>query len=222
MQSVQVRVEHPTSSFPAAEQTDLAVVGCYRLTEQPPDPQVTPENILAPHRRRTLRRTQGQDAMLRIQDGTDLNFADHPGCAGLGPIGRNKRSQGTPGLPMHAALAVSGEGIPPGRPRIRYEAPDGQVERHRPLEERKTCRWLRGPGGGAGRGAPDVGDGPRGGRCHWRCVGGHIISVETRGFLSDCLVAEMTGDQLDSGNSCRLATASGRGREGQGGPSRPC
>ena len=52
------------------------------------------------------------------------------------------------------------------------------------------------------------------------CVGGHIISVGTRGFLSDCLVAEMTGDQLDSGNSCRVATASGRGREGQGGPSR--
>ena len=53
-------------------------------------------------------------------------------------------------------------------------------------------------------------------------VGGHIISVGTRGLLSDCFVAEMTGDQLDSGNSCRVATASGRGRERQGGPARPC
>ena len=68
--------------------------------------------------------------MLRIQDGADLDFAEHPGCAGLGVIGRNKRSQGTPGLPKHAALAVSGEGIPPGLPRIRYEVPDGQVGLH--------------------------------------------------------------------------------------------
>ena len=125
MQGVQVRVAHPASSFPVAEQSDLAVAGWYRLIDQPPDSQVTPENILAPHRRRTLRRTQGQDAMLRIQDGADLNFAEHPGGAGWGPIGGNKRSQGTLGLPMHAALAVSGEGIPPGRPRIRYEAPVG-------------------------------------------------------------------------------------------------
>ena len=49
-----------------------------------------------------------------------------------------------------------------------------------------------------------------------RTVGGRIISVGTRGFLPDCFVAEMTGDQLDSGNSCRVAMASGRGREGQG------
>ena len=104
VQDVQVRVEYPTSSFSAGEQSDSAVAGCCRLIEQPADSQVTPENILAPHRRRTLRRTQGQDAMLRIQDGADLNFAEHPGCAGWGPIGRNKRSQGAPGLPMHAAL----------------------------------------------------------------------------------------------------------------------
>ena len=39
---------------------------------------------------------------------------------------------------------------------------------------------------------------------------------------SDCFVADMTGDQLDSGNSCRVATALGRGRERQGGPARPC
>ena len=115
VQSVQVRVEHPTSSFPAAERSELAVAGCYWLIDQPPDSQVKPENILAPHRRRTLRRTQGQDTMLRIQDGADLNFAEHPSCAGWGPIGRNKRSQGTPGLPMHAALAVSGPQAKHGR-----------------------------------------------------------------------------------------------------------
>ena len=28
--------------------------------------------------------------VLCVQDGTDLNFAEHPGCAGLGLIGKNQ------------------------------------------------------------------------------------------------------------------------------------
>ena len=52
--------------------------------------------------------------MLCVQDGTELNFAEHPGCAGLGYIGKNKRSEGTLGLHMHSTLAVSPEGIPLG------------------------------------------------------------------------------------------------------------
>ena len=50
-----------------------------------------------------------QAAVLCIQDGTDLNFAEHPGCVGLGYIGKNKGSAGTLGLHMHATLVVNGE-----------------------------------------------------------------------------------------------------------------
>ena len=35
-----------------------------------------------------------------LQDGTDLNFAEHPGCV-LGLIGKNKGSAGTLGLHMY-------------------------------------------------------------------------------------------------------------------------
>ena len=45
---------------------------------------------------------------------------------------------------MHSTLAVSGEGLPLGVPHIQYEAPDGQAEQRKPLEERKTMRWIRG------------------------------------------------------------------------------
>ena len=45
---------------------------------------------------------------------------------------------------MHSTLAVSGEGLPLGVPHIHYEAPDGQAEQRKPLEERKTMRWIRG------------------------------------------------------------------------------
>ena len=128
----------------AAQQDRAAVKGHYRLIDQPADSQVTPENILAPHRQRTLRRMQGQAAVLCIQDGTDLNFAEHGGCVGLGQIGKNSNAQGTLGLHMHSMLVVNGDGIPLGLPQIQSEAPDGQAQRGKPLEERKTFRWIRG------------------------------------------------------------------------------
>ena len=133
------------ASIPAAAQGQRAAVkGHYRLIDQPDDSAVTPQNILAPHRQRTLRRLQAERTVLCVQDGTELNFAEHPGCAGLGYIGKNKRSEGTLGLHMHATLAVSPEGIPLGLLHIQYDAPDGQAQRGRPLEERKTFRWIRG------------------------------------------------------------------------------
>ena len=115
VQIVQRQGEAPTKSFPGAAQNDQAAVrGYYRLIDHPADSEVTPENILAPHRQRTLQRMQGQSAVLCIQDGTDLNFAEHPGCVGLGYIGKNKGSAGTLGLHMHATLVVNGEGVPLG------------------------------------------------------------------------------------------------------------
>ena len=145
VQSVTVQADAPMASFPSAAQSDKALVrGYYRLIDQPDDSELTPENILAPHRARTLGRMQGQEVVLCLQDGTDLNFAEHPGCAGLGLISKNKGAAGTLGLHMHSTLVVNGAGIPLGVPHIQYEAPDGQAEKNKPLEQRKTNRWLRG------------------------------------------------------------------------------
>ena len=145
VQTAQMQAAAPMASIPAAAQGQRAAVkGHYRLIDQPDDSAVTPQNILAPHRQRTLRRLQAERTVLCVQDGTELNFAEHPGCAGLGYIGKNKRSEGTLGLHMHSTLAVSPEGIPLGLLHIQYDAPDGQAQRGRPLEERKTFRWIRG------------------------------------------------------------------------------
>ena len=103
VKSVTVQADAPMASFPSAAQSDKALVrGYYRLIDQPDDSQLTPENILAPHRARTL------------------------------------------GLHMHSTLVVNGAGLPLGVPHIQYEAPDGQAEKNKPLEQRKTNRWLRG------------------------------------------------------------------------------
>ena len=135
----------PTLSVPEAAEGDRGQVkGHYRFIDQPAASEVTPENILAPHRARTLRRLQGERVALCLQDGSDLNFAEHPGCVGLGLIAKNKNSEGTRGLHMHSTLAVSTAGVPLGVPLIQYDAPDGKAQRGKPLEERKTFRWIRG------------------------------------------------------------------------------
>ena len=143
--SAEILGRQPMASFPGASGGKRAEMkGYYRMIDQPDDSQVTPANILAPHRQRTLQRMQGQATVLCIQDGTDLNFAEHGGCQGLGYSGKNQRAEGTLGLHMHSTLAVNGEGIPLGVPQIQFEAPDGQAERGKPLEQRKTYRWIKG------------------------------------------------------------------------------
>ena len=72
-----------------------AVKGYYRFIDHAADSAVTPAAILAPHRARTVGRMRGQDTVLCIQDGTDLNFATRPNCEGLGIIGRNQTAAPT-------------------------------------------------------------------------------------------------------------------------------
>ncbi len=96
------------------------------------------------NRQRTRRRLQAERVVLCVQDGTDLNCAEHPGCAERGLIGKHQGAPGTLGLHMHSLLAVSPQGIPLGLLQIQHEAPDWQAQRGWPLEERTTFRWVRG------------------------------------------------------------------------------
>ena len=87
----------------------------------------------------------GQSTVLPVQDGSDPDFATRPGCRGLGPVAKNKKSSGTPGLHMHSTYAVGGDGIPLGAPRIEFDAPSGRADgEDAPEEERKTQRRVRG------------------------------------------------------------------------------
>ena len=111
----QVQAQAPQASFPGAAQSDRALVkGCHRLIDRPDDTQVTPDRILVPHRARTPQRMQQAGRVLCVQDGTALNFADHPGCAGL--IGRNRASEGTLGLHMHSLPVLDAQGCRWGCP----------------------------------------------------------------------------------------------------------
>ncbi len=134
---VEMQAKAPGKTFFSAAAGDwAAVTGYYRLIEQPDESKVSPEAILATHRARTEQRMRKQETVLCIQDGTDLNFATHPLCEGLDRIGKNKNSKGTLGLHLHSTLAVAGDGIPLGVPRIEFSSPDD--------EGPKSGRWLRG------------------------------------------------------------------------------
>ena len=134
---VELQAKAPAKTFFSAAAGDqAAVTGYYRLIERPDESKATPEAILATHRARTEQRMRKQEAVLCIQDGTDLNFATHPLCEGLDRIGRNRNSKGTLGLHLHSTLAVGGDGIPLGVARMEFSGPDD--------EGPKTGRWLRG------------------------------------------------------------------------------
>ena len=122
--------------FGEAAGDEAAVTGYYRLIERPDESKATPEAILATHRARTEQRMRGQETVLCIQDGTDLNFATHPLCEGLDRIGGNANSKGTLGLHLHSTLAAGGDGVPIGVARIEFSGPDD--------EGPKSGRWLRG------------------------------------------------------------------------------
>ena len=125
-----------------------AVKGYYRLIDHPAHSQVTPANIVAPHRARTVQRMREHDTVLCIQDGTDLNFATRPGCEGLSIIGRNQTSAKTLGLHLHLTLAVSGAGLPLGVLRCGFDAPaggEGESEAgENGVKDNKMQRWLDG------------------------------------------------------------------------------
>ena len=115
-----------------------AVKGYYRMVDQPEESAVSPENILAPHRSRTLQRMRDQDTVLCIQDGTDLSFATRPACSGLEVIGRNQTSAKTRGLHLHLTLATTGTGLPLGVLRCGFDPPQ-------PLEEDRDANRSTAP-----------------------------------------------------------------------------
>ena len=78
--------------------------------------------------------------------GTDLNFATHEACTGLGIIGTNQTQARTRGLHLHSTLAVSGEGLTLGVLRAPFAAPEPRTPGapKAPLQERKSFQWIEG------------------------------------------------------------------------------
>lgn len=135
----------------AVEGRAAPTAGFYRFLDQPDETEVSMENILAPHRARTVRRMRDRGRVLCIHDTTDLNYSTLLACEGLGVIGKNQTGVQSGGLRLHSSYAVSAEeGLPLGLLHWDCYAPElkpehhGKDARHIPIEEKETHRWIRG------------------------------------------------------------------------------
>lgn len=128
-----------------------ALAGYYRFMDQPDESRVKMDEILAPHRHRTLCRMQTRKEVLCIHDTTDLNYATLLACEGLGVIGKNQTGTESGGLRLHSSYVVSAdEGLPLGLLHWQCSAPHvkeaGGPERDGrwvPMEEKSSYRWIR-------------------------------------------------------------------------------
>ena len=141
--------ESPMRAMPgAANGTRALVKGHYRLIDQPAESAVTVDNILAPHRERTLRRMRTHETVLCIQDGTRLNFTRRSRTEGLGVIGSNQTGAVARGLDLQTTLAVNPDGVALGVLRAAFDAPEPanpkEKGRLKPREARKSFRWVEG------------------------------------------------------------------------------
>lgn len=125
------------------------VKGYYRMIDKPNDHGITPAAILAAHRERTLQRMLGQQTVLCIQDGTDLNYNGLAQCEGLGVIGTNQTGARSRGMHLHSTLVVTTDGLPLGVLSAQFETPEEKTEqqkkassRNQPIEEKKNFCWI--------------------------------------------------------------------------------
>lgn len=108
--------------------------------------QVTPEKILAPHRRALLERAAAKGGIAAIQDTTEIDFTAMEHMRGRGPLNEESRR----GLYLHSLYAVSESGLPLGVWDMAFMVREEKSLRRavsrkqRPLEQRESHRWLEG------------------------------------------------------------------------------
>jgi hypothetical protein len=145
------KAKKPGISYDGVAEGDWAKTKAYyRLIDAPDDSAINMDNILLPHRKRTIQRMMGQSTVLCIQDGTDLNYNSLSKCEGLGIIGKNQTGAKSRGLHLHSMLAITLEGLPLGILRAGCSDPEPKAEddkrssRDIPIEEKKTFCWIEG------------------------------------------------------------------------------
>ena len=105
-----------------SHEVDAVESHCRLLESKEEKSEVTPENILGPHRERTIERMRSQKVVLCVQDGTKLSVATRPAYGGLRVVESDQTKALR--LPLHLTLALTEDGLPLGVMRCSYQAPD--------------------------------------------------------------------------------------------------
>jgi Transposase DNA-binding/Transposase Tn5 dimerisation domain len=141
--------ERPPASIPAACGGWAETTAAYRLFD---NDRVSPEKILRPHFRRSVRRAADHPVVLLVQDTTELDLTrPTQQVRGAGPLDAPSRR----GALVHPVLAFTPDGTPLGcvsasiwtRPDPEAAESREQKQRRRritPIEGKESYRWLEG------------------------------------------------------------------------------
>jgi hypothetical protein len=133
----------PTASVPEACGRWAETKAAYRLWASA---RVSAAEIRRAHIQRTLDRVGAHEVVLAVQDTTALDFSEHKGTVGLGPIGPGY----VQGLLVHTTLAVSDQGVPLGMldqvtwARQADDLGQSHRRRQRATADKESQRWLAG------------------------------------------------------------------------------
>jgi hypothetical protein len=139
---IEALVANPEASINAACDGWADTLAAYRFFD---NENVTPEQILEPHRQATLRRMTEHPVVLIAQDTTELDYTAHPP-----KDARCLNEETRLGLYHHAHLAVTPNRLPLGVVGTESfdRAPEslGKTDERAtlPIEEKESFRWLKG------------------------------------------------------------------------------
>jgi hypothetical protein len=133
------KLANPTASIPQASGSWAATKATYNFLSSK---QFSTDRIRDAHLDASRARVAPLDAVLLLQDTTELNYTSHPHTSGLGHLDNPLTS----GLKVHSGLLASLAGVPLGLAYQHVWARDaerkGQKSRTRPQAERESQRWL--------------------------------------------------------------------------------
>ncbi|CZH68699.1 Transposase for transposon Tn5 [Legionella pneumophila] len=132
----------PTKSIPSSFKSWKETLAAYRFFNHE---NVSPEEILASHRRATVDRIKNEKIVLILQDTTEIDFSGRKPISGMGYLS-NKNSHG---FYLHPSLVVTPErnclGVIDSQNIVRNTI--GQKTKSRrdiPIQEKESYCWLKG------------------------------------------------------------------------------
>lgn len=112
------------------------------------DSSFSMENILTPHKNRTIDRIKSQDIVLCLQGNCEINYSNLSDCEGLGFLKVNQTGAKMMTIVLSSTFCVTTNGLPLGILKAQCHMPKGKTKKdikkpHKiSTQEEKTFSWI--------------------------------------------------------------------------------